>query len=130
MADRLAPAWLRVVWMFCHAWVAWPGHVARQWAVRGKPWCPGDEDVVVADGYPDRIGAVPDLAGDPRVERLGGGHLLNSSLRLSAWNRNTGNRRGCGPGREAAPSPGDELARRDSMTSMTSSDSARPLNPV
>ena len=30
MADRLAPAWLRVVWMFCHTWVAWPGHVARQ----------------------------------------------------------------------------------------------------
>jgi hypothetical protein len=33
-------------------------------------------------------------------------------------------------GSEATPSPGAELARRDSMTSMTSSDSARPLNPV
>jgi hypothetical protein len=85
--------------------------------------------VVVAGGYPDRIGVVPDLAGDPRVERLGGGHLLNSSsgclpeieIRESAWMR---------AGSEATPSPGAELARTDSMTSVTSSDSARPLNPV
>ena len=64
----------------------WPGRVMSPGSepVRGKPWCPEDEDVVVAGGYPDRIGVVPDLAGDPRVERLGGGHLLNPSLRLSA----------------------------------------------
>ena len=63
------------------------GHAAQQRAVRGKPWSSGDEDLVVADGYPDRIGLVPDLPGNPRVERLGGGHLLKPSLKLSAQSK-------------------------------------------
>ena len=59
----------------------------------------GNQDLVVAGGYPHRVGVVPDLAGDPRVERLGGGDLVNHSFRLSGSEIRE-SRRGCGPGRE------------------------------
>ena len=91
------------------------GHVARQSAVLGKPWCPGDEDLVVAGRYPDRISVVPELAGNPRVERLGGGHLPNPSLKLSAQNRNTGKSAWMRAGSGATPSPSAQWARRDSI---------------
>ena len=93
-------------------------------------WCPGDEDLVVAGRYPDRIGVVPDSGGrSPRrttrrrssAQSFPQAVCAKSKYGKSAWMR---------AGSGATPSPSAQWARRDSMTSMTSSASARPLNPV